>query len=159
MRSVNMIVAFIGSDNYTRSTHTAIQMWGVLGKLVVEEGANIFLFNNANFFDNDCLLIVSQLKMHHPHIERHYHHGVFDYDIGYVEYMKEKYDKVFFPRIGFPLREHLRNRQMIDKCDVLITYCNNDELLSEQKSQTVRAIEYAQEKKKRVINLRCDSVD
>ena len=148
-----MIVAFIGSNEYTRTPRLAINMWGVLSKLVVENGADVFLFSNTNFFDSDCLLIISQLKMLHSNIETHYHHGVFDYDIGYVDIMAEKYDKVFFPRMGFPLRKDLRNRQMIDKCDVLVTCCDGDELHAEPKSSTALAVEYAQEKKKVVINL------
>ena len=148
-----MTVAFIGSDEYTRTPQLAISMWSVLGKLVAEEGTDVFLFSNANFFDNDCLLIVSQLKMYHPTIERHYYHGIFDYDVGYVHDMKAIYDKVFFPRMGFPLREHLRSRQMIDRCDILVTFCSSNDLQDTQKSQTVLAIEYARKKKKHVINL------
>lgn len=148
-----MTVAFIGSDNYTQTSLLAIRMWEVVANLVVEEGADVFLFSNANFYEHICWEIVSQLKMNYSNIERHYHHGGFDYDIGYVDYLKEFYDNLFFPKMGVPLPRYLRNRAMIDKCDVLITYCSNEELHAEQKSLTALAIVYAREKNKRVVNL------
>ena len=92
-----MKVAFIGSDYYTRTPYLAISMFDIFANLIAE-GAEVFLFNNANSFCNDCLLVIDQMKMHHPNIKRH---------------------------------RNLRNRKMIDECDVLITYCSNEELHAE----------------------------
>ena len=148
-----MTVAIIGVDEYVWTTALAIRAWRTLAKLVVREGANIFLFNNGGQFDRECWTIVSQLKTRHSEIERHYHHGGCDYDVGYVDYISEFYDKVVFPQMGIPLRCYLRDRQMIDKCDVLVTWCLYEDLHAEQKNPAALAILYAQYKKKRVINL------
>ena len=148
-----MIVAIIGSNECDRSAFLAMRTWEVLTKLVTNEGANIFLFNNGGQFDSDCWEVVSQLKMRTSKIERHYYHGGFDYDVGYVSYMKEFYEKVFFPEKGIPLRSHLRNRKMIDECDVLVTYYYDLQLEEEPKAPVALAVEYAREKKKRIINL------
>ena len=148
-----MIVAVIGPNDHERTAMLAIRTWEVLSKLVTENGANIFLFNNGGQFDRDCWEVVSQLKRRVPEIERHYYHGVFDYSVGYVSYMKEFYDKVFFPTQGVPLKSHSRNCQMIDKCDVLLTYYYELQLNEEPKTSTVLAVEYARKKKKQIINL------
>ena len=148
-----MVVAFIEADKYERTAALAIRAWNVLSKLVVEEGADVFLFNNEGPFDNDCWLIVSQLQMLYPNIQRHYYHGGCDYDVGYVDYMSDSYDKVIFPEQGSPFPSNLRDRAMIDRCDVVLTYCNNKQMQSERKSGGALAVELARKMKKRVINL------
>ena len=148
-----MIVAIIGPNDHHRSAFLAMRTWEVLTKLVTRESARVFLFNNGGQFDRDCWEIVAQLKSRMPEIEMHYYHGVFDYDVGYVSYMKESYDKVFFPEKGIPLKGYLRDRQMIDECDVLVTYYYDLQLEEEPKSSAVLAVEYAQSKKKKIINM------
>ena len=148
-----MVVAFIGSDYYTRAPLLAVRMWETLSETITVDGPNIFMFNNDNFFDHDCCIMVAQLKMHNHAIEMHYYHGGYDYDIGYFNYFDEHFDKVFFPQMRIVLPRQLRNRLMIDRCDVLVTYCSDDELQAEPKTLTALAIEYAQQKKKRIINL------
>ena len=148
-----MVVAIIGTDDYERSAFIVVRMWEVLTKLVSKEGARVFLFNNSGQFDQSCFEIVSQLKTRSPEIERHYYHGVFDYDVGYVSYMKERYEKVFFPEKGVPLKRCLRDRQMIDKCDVLVTYYYDLLLEEEPNSPIALAVAYARQKKKQIINL------
>ena len=148
-----MTVAFIGPDNYERTALLAIDIWKVLTKLVVDENATIFLFSNANSFDSDCYTVVSQMKERNNEIEMHYYHGVFDYDVGYVSYMSEIYDKVFFPPKGAPFPRYLRDRTMIDNCDVLVTWCNNEKSDAGRQNAAELAIAYAQMKNKRIINL------
>lgn len=147
-----MVVAIIGSNDYNRSSSMAIRMWSIIGRLVVKDGDNIFLFSNANSFDKDCWEIVSQLKMHF-NVERHYIHGGCDYDVGYVDNLSEFYDELYFPEKGIVFPCYLRDRAMIDKCDVLVTYCDNEQLQTERKNSVALAVAYAMQKKKRVINL------
>ena len=134
-----MIVAFIEPDKYERTTETTARLRDVIRNLVVNDGARVFLFANAGFFDNDCYTIVSQLKAQHPYIERHYFHGGCDYDVGYVDWMANHYDKVHFPTKGVARPDYLRNSVMIDKCDTLVSH------------GAVSAVEYARRKQKRVI--------
>ena len=138
---MRMIVAFIEPKEYTRTAVIAEKLQDVITKLVVKDGAYIFLFSNAGQFDDDCYEIVSKLKKHYPYIERHYYHGTFDYDKGYVDWMSEFYDTVNFPPMGFVISPHSRDCLMIDICEVLVT-CG-----------ATSAIEYARKKKKRIINL------
>ena len=136
-----MIVAFIEPDKFERTAWIAERLRDVITKLVVNDGAFVFLFSNAGQFDDDCYTIVSQLKKHYSYIERHYFHGGCDYDVGYVNYMAEFYDRLHFPPKGITLSQHMRTCTMIDMCDVMVT-CG-----------AVWAVEYAQKKKKLVINL------
>ena len=148
-----MTVAFIGFDKYARTVALRIGLQVVINNLIVNEGAKTFLFNNGGYFDSDCYSIVSQLKKRYPHIERHYYHGGFDYDVGYVDWMKEHYDKVYFPPMGIPYPRYLRDRKIIDACEVLVTCYDNDQLQAEKMSATALAVEYALIRKKKVINL------
>ena len=87
----NMIVAIIEPDNYVRTAESMMRMRDVIVRLVVNYGANTFLFGNVGQFERDCYEFVSRLKALNDSIERHYFHGGFDYD------------------------------SMIDKCDVVVT--------------------------------------
>ena len=136
-----MIVAFIEPDDYFPTAKMTIRLWEVISSLVEKENAKVFLFTNAGYFDQGCFKIVSQLKMLHPNIERHYYHGCFDYDVGYVHWMSDIYDKVHFPPMGFPLPSSTRNKMVVDKCDVVVT-CG-----------VASAAEYAKRINKRVINV------
>ena len=148
-----MIVAVIGPSDYDKSAFLIMRKWEVLSKLVSKEGAKVFLFNNGGQFDRDCWEIVSQLKMRIPEIERHYYHGVFESDDSYFSYMKNYYDKVFYPEKNHPLSAYLRDCQMIDNCDVLVTYYYDLQLEDEPENPVVLVVKYAQKKKKRIINL------
>ena len=136
-----MVVAFIEPKEYTRTAVIAEKVQDVITKLVIKDGAYIFLFSNAGQFDDDCYEIVSKLKKRYPYIERHYYHGTFDYDRGYVDWMSEFYDFVHFSAKGLVISSHLRNCIMIDLCDVVVT-CG-----------AMSTVEYARKKKKRIMNL------
>ena len=136
-----MIVAFIEPKEYTRTAAIAEVLQDVITRLVVKDGACIFLFSNAVQFDHDCYEIVSKLKKRYPYIERHYYHGSCDYDKGYVDWMSDFYDNVHFPAKGVVISSHLRDYTMIDMCDVLVT-CG-----------AMWAVEFAQKMKKQVIDL------
>lgn len=148
-----MVVAIIGPKDYEKTSFLAVRTWEVLSKLVSRDGANFFLFNNGGQFDRDCWKIVSQLKMRVPEIERHYYHGLFEKEFNYLSRMKKYYDKVYFPEKTHPLSGYLRNCQMIEKCDVLVTYYYDLQLEEEPESSIALAVEYARAKKKRIINL------
>ena len=138
-----MIVAFIEPEKYEPTAKSRLCIQEIITKLVIKYGAFVFLFSNAGQFDDDCYSIVTKLKKYYPYIERHYYHGSCDYDVGYVDYMSEFYDEVHFPKQGVVLPSHLRFRAMIDVSDVVIT-CG-----------TMWAVDYANNKKKRVIDI-CD---
>ena len=148
-----MTVAFIGSVDYQRKPFLIIKMCEVLLSLINNDGADVFLFAQAGQFDNDFYTMVSQLKERYTYIETHYHHGGFDYDIGYINYMEVFYDKVFFPPMGTPLLRDLRNRVMIDKCDVVVAYCNPESKETANHRIIARSIDYARKNNKRIINL------
>lgn len=148
-----MIVAFIEPDRYEPTAAILLRLRDVIGNLVMNNGAYVFMFTNAGPFDNDCYTVVSQFKKLHPDIERHYFHGVFDYDVGYVDWMASHYDRVHFPPKGIVFPGNLRNCSMIDKCDVVVTCYNGDQSQAVHKSVATLAVEYAQSKGRRVINV------
>lgn len=138
-----MIVAIIEPDKYEWTEGIVARLQDVITKLVVKDGAFVFLFTNAGQFDDDCYTIVTKLKKYYPYIERHYYHASCDYDVGYVDWMSGYYDSVHFPEKGFVISPHMRNSTIVDICDVLVT-CG-----------AASAVEYARKKKKRIINI-CD---
>ena len=148
-----MTVAFIGSVDYQRKPFLIIKMWEVLLSLIKNDGADVFLFANAGQFDSDFYKMLSQVKERYSNIERHYYHGGFDYGVGYVSYMEVFYDKVFFPPMGTPLLRDLRNRAMIDKCDIVVAYCNPESKETANHRIVARSIDYARKNNKRIINL------
>lgn len=76
-----MTVAFLGINDFWQSPQLVIRMWNVL-HVLINDGADVFLFSNDNYFDRTCYEMISQLKMHHSNIELHYHHGGFFCDVG-----------------------------------------------------------------------------
>ena len=149
-----MVVAFIGAKKIPRTAELAIRFWEVLSKLVSEDVADIFLFTNEGAFDDACWLIVSQLQMRHDNIRRIYVCG--DSDDKLKEIVKG-YEKAFVVDELFTngiLAESVRNRLMVDLCDVLVTYCDTSYKSTpriEEEEET--AVAYAKKKKKRIINL------
>ncbi|MCH5157392.1 MAG: hypothetical protein J1G02_05935 [Clostridiales bacterium] len=136
-----MIVAFVEPDEYEQKAWIVEKLQDVITQLVIKEGAIVFMFTNAGNFDGDCYTIVSRLKKYYPYIERLYFHGGCDYDVGYVNWMSEFYDNLHFPEKGVVISSHMRDCAMIDMCTVVVT-CGS-----------APSVEYARQKKKRVINI------
>ena len=149
-----MVVAFIGANKIQRTGDLAIRFWKEITKLIVDDGADIFLFTNDGAFDDCCWLIVSQLQTLHPNVRRIYVSGDSDEKLKEIE---KGYDKALvldeLCNDGI-LAQSVRNRIMIDLSNVLVTYCDTGYKPTPRiKSEEETALEYARHKKKRIINL------
>ena len=152
-----MQVAFIGH----RKIEKTEQIKRVVAKVVtqlIKDGADTFLFGSKSAFDDLCLDVVTELKLKHPHVRRIYVRAAYKYiDEPYTDYLLSLYDETFFPDnvSGAGYRSYVkRNQAMIDACDVLVAYFDKDYRLSAGRtSGTKLAVEYAQKKKKQIINL------
>ena len=152
-----MTVAFIGPKKFERTVELIVRMWEVIAELVVDDGANVFLFTNESFYDYNCWAMVSQLKMHHPNIRRIHMRK----DKQKNKYRLEGTRKSFEKRVllnsvrnAGMFAEFVRNRAMVDKCDVLVVYCDTSCVrMPRIKDETETVMEYALQMNKRVINL------
>ena len=166
-----MTVAFIGHRNVVQTEALEKRVTEVVTTLIEKENADTFLFGSRSVFNSICYDTVSKLKITYPHIKRIYVRAEFDYCDKLMEYLLEYYEESFFPdgvRGAGTLSYIKRNQVMVDMCDVLVVYCDMNYRLptktignltlgvtksTKSKSGAVMATFYAQQKKKRIINL------
>ena len=114
-----------------------------------------------------CLELVSELKDKYPHIQRIYVRAEYPYiSEDYRAYLLQSYEDTYFPEQAINAGKAVyveRNYVMIDRSDICIVYYKEDYQLSKRKnsrhdispyqpkSGTRIAYEYAQKKKKVVI--------
>lgn len=126
----------------------------VITNLVVNEWTSSFLFTNIGAFDAACYEIVSKQKRIFPDIRRQYVSGDCEHDAFERERLSSLYETSILSDEEGSISYELRDKAMIDMCDVLVTYCDiNYQLTAKWLSSTAMAIAYAWKKKKRIINL------
>ena len=167
-----MTVAFIGHRNVVQTETLENQLKEVITTLIEDENADTFLFGSKSNFDSICYKVVSALKETYSHIKRVYVRAVYEYiDRDYTDYLLSFYEETFFPDKvnGAGTNSYVvRNRVMVDMCDVLVTYCDENYTPAKKingsatfnvvkqhnkRSGTVISNVYAHKKKKRIINL------
>lgn len=168
-----MVVAFIGHREIGKTKELVKRLSDVITSLIVQESADTFLFGSKSEFDSLCHSIVSTLKEIYPHIQRVYVRAEYEFiDTSYTDYLLTYYEKTLYPKQvhnSGKLSYVKRNQVMVDRCDVLVTYCdpnynppqkNAHNTMSgvvhaqrKNKSGTVFAVTYAQQRKKQIINL------
>ncbi len=153
-----MKVAFIGHRNIERTQELRECLTQTVESLIVNENADIFLFGSRSAFNDLCYEIVTELQNKYGHIKRIYVRAEYEYiKKEYIDYLSSLYEDTFFPIEvhGAGVLSYIkRNRVMIDMCDVLVAYCNQDYAPPTRvRSGTKTAVEYARSKHKRIINL------
>ncbi|MDE7216131.1 MAG: hypothetical protein K2O08_04925, partial [Clostridia bacterium] len=121
-----MKVAFIG-HKYVNNMEEVIQkIEQTLEKLIVEQGADEFLFVNHSQFESLCYDVVTRLKLRYQNIKRVY--------IGFpCEEIRKKHHRLLlskYDRTEYPERLKRsgvmsiirQNEAAVDMCDLLITY-------------------------------------
>lgn len=153
-----MKVAFIGHRNIEQTQKLREQEARIVETLIINENAEIFLFGSKSAFDKLCYEVVTKLREKYEDIRRIFVRAEYEF-IGkdYREYLLSLYEDTYFPTDvhGAGALSYIkRNKSMIDKCDVLITYCNKDYMPRKSTGSGTRiAVNYALSKKKRIINL------
>ena len=145
------------------------RLYKIIEDLIIYKYVDTFLFGSKSDFDKLCLAVVTELKYKYPHIQRVYVRAEFQYiNDDYNAYLLQSYDDTYYPeRISGSGRAAYveRNQIMIDCSDICIVYYNENYLPPERKnsrhdllpyqpkSGTGIAYEYAQKKKKDIVNL------
>ena len=167
---------FIGHRKIEKNDELIKRISEVIENLIVNENVDTFYFGSKSQFDGLCYVIVSELKEKYTHIKRIYVRAEFEYIDGegsrpYREGLMERYEDTYYP-------EHMsnagkaayveRNQEMIKKSDVCIFYYKEDyqpprrrngkrDLFDYQpRSGTRIAYEFAEQKKKMIINVATD---
>ena len=167
---------FIGHRKIEKTDELIKRISEVIENLIVNENVDTFYFGSKSQFDGLCYVIVSELKEKYNHIKRIYVRAEFEYIDGegsrpYREGLMERYEDTYYP-------EHMsnagkaayveRNQEMIKKSDVCIFYYKEDyqpprrrngkrDLFDYQpRSGTRIAYEFAEQKKKMIINVATD---
>lgn len=167
---------FIGHRKIEKTDELIKRISEVIENLIVNENVDTFYFGSKSQFDGLCYVIVSELKEKYTHIKRIYVRAEFEYIDGegsrpYREGLMERYEDTYYP-------EHMsnagkaayveRNQEMIKKSDVCIFYYKEDyqpprrrngkrDLFDYQpRSGTRIAYEFAEQKKKMIINVATD---
>lgn len=167
---------FIGHRKIEKNDELIKRISEVIENLIVNENVDTFYFGSKSQFDDLCYVIVSELKEKYTHIKRIYVRAEFEYIDGegsrpYREGLMERYEDTYYP-------EHMsnagkaayveRNQEMIKKSDVCIFYYKEDyqpprrrngkrDLFDYQpRSGTRIAYEFAEQRKKMIINVATD---
>ena len=167
-RQKNMKVCFIGHRTIRKSK----ELISLLKETIVElinNGATTFLFGSMSEFDNLAWETVTALKSKYPFIKRVYVRSAFqNIDKSYEKYLLELYEETYFPaKLENAGKSSYveRNYEMINSstCCVfsfdknyiptLPRRYNRNVVISQRKSGTKIAYNYAVKMNKRIINL------
>lgn len=164
-----MTACFIGHRFIEKSEKLIALLKETIVELI-KKGCTIFLFGSMSEFDDLSWEVLTDLKEEYPAIKRIYVRSAYQYiDKLYEEYLLESYEETYFP----PKLEKAgkysyveRNFEMIDKSTYCIFYYNenyvppfkrqskrNTLFPVKRNSGTKIAYQYAQKKKKEIINL------
>ena len=138
--------------------------------MLLKKGVTNFYFGSMSDFNDISWEVVTELKEQYPSIKRIYVRSAFQYiDKSYEDYLLESYEETYFP----PKIENAgkcsyveRNYEMIDNSTYCIFYYNEDYVApykrepkhnmlpsTRRRSGTKIAYDYAQKKKKEIINI------
>ncbi len=160
---------FFGHRKVPNSEALRKKLHNIVEELIVSEGYDTFLFVSKSEFNSLCREVLSELKERHPHIKRVYVRAEYpEINDDYKAYLLQSYEETYYtPRaINAGRAAYVeRNYEMIDKSDLCVV-CYNESYsppekkntsphlpLSEVRSGTRIAYNYAIQKKKRIINV------
>ena len=144
-----MKVSFIGHSEVSNRDEVKQRLRDLLFAWIETENADTFLFGSRGDFNALGYEAVSELKNDFPHIRRVYVRAEF-------EYTTAEYEESFFPesvRNAGKAAYVKRNRVMIDMCDRLLVYFDENYAPQRRASGTRIAVEYARQKRKPIYNV------
>ena len=140
-----MIVTFCGHSNlYDSDGSISAKLVEVLEHLVAE-GADQFYLGGYGAFDSLAAKTVKDMQKVHPQI-----HSTLVLPYLNRDYNEKLYDDTTFPPLEKVPRRYAisrRNEWMVDQADVIVAYVDHGW------GGAAKTLEYAQRKKKRIINL------
>lgn len=153
----SMKVAFIGHRKIERTVDLEARLTKTIADLIKNEAADTFLFGSRSEFNSLCYDVVTDLRDTFLHIRRVFVRG--EYEVisrSYQTYLLKFYEETFYPpevHGAGALSYVKRNQVMVDQCDTLIVYCDEQYRPQKANSGTKLAVDYANRKHKRIINL------
>lgn len=154
----NMIVAFIGQRKINYPEALKERLKKIVENLIINENVDTFLFGSKSEFDTLCYEVVTELQAMHSSIRRVYVRAEREFiSEEYRKYLLILYEFTYFPKAvqgAGALSYVKRNQAMIDKCDIVVAYYDDQYIPSTKtKSGTKMAVVYAIKNHKRLINL------
>lgn len=153
-----MKVAIIGHRTIDKTPELIDRLTNTITDLIVNEGADTFLFGSKSEFNSLCYEIVTELRYKYPHIKRIYERAeckvIPDFYLKKVlTYFEDTFYSDKVDQAG-RLAYVVRNEIMVLACDVLLVYYDSEyHPASNKNSGTRLAVTFAQKKQKRVINV------
>lgn len=150
--------SFLGHRKIEVTTNLKERVREVLEELIKDKGVDVFLFGSRSTFIDLCYEIVTELKEKYPFLSRVYVRAEYPYiNEDYVKYLKQFYEESYYYDKNFKtgwLSYVKRNEFLINESDFcLFYYDSNYSPKSKTKSGTKLAYNYAEKKKKTIINL------
>ncbi len=153
-----MIVAFIGHRTINCTEVLRDKLKRIIENLIVNENADTFLFGSKSEFNTLCYDVVTELQGKYNAIRRVYVRAEYEFiSEEYKNYLLCLYEFTYFPKVvqeAGVLSYVKRNQAMIDKCDVVVAYYDDQYMPpTKTKSGTQMAVIHAIQNHKRLINL------
>lgn len=136
-----MKVGFIGHRTVKYKEMIELKLIKKINTLI-DIGVNEFVFGSNSEFDNICY-----------HIIENYNKKITIFCCGKEN---RRYDKIFYTNVPFENRKNIyieRNKSLIDYCDIIIFYFDDQYSFPKTNSGTRIAYEYALRKRKQVFNI------
>ena len=170
---IEKTACFFGHRKIDATDGLMTALYKEIENLIVVDKIDIFLFGSKSQFDDLCYKVVTDLKSKYPNIQRVYVRAESEYIDGegsraYREGLLEHYEHTYYPESVSGAGKAVyvkRNQHMIDKSSVCVVYYDENykparrkqsrrDLFDYQpKSGTGLAYKYAEQKKRRIINL------
>lgn len=152
-----MKVAVIGHRKINKSQDLIDRLTKIFVELIENEGADTFLFGSKSQFDDLCYDIVTELRYKYTFIQRVWVRAEYRYfGKDYLKGVLTLYEDTVFPTKvcgAGKLVYIMRNETLVTMCDVLIVYLDLEYKHKTAKSGTKMAVDYAQKRSKRIINV------
>lgn len=148
---------FLGHREINETKELKLHLYSIIENLILKEKIDNFLFGSKSRFNSLCYKQVTEIKEKYPDIKRIYVRAEFpQINESYESYLLENYEITYFPQsaIGAGRAVYIkRNYDMIDKSEFCIFYYQENYLPHNRKSGTKTALDYAINRKKKIIIL------
>ena len=151
------VCCFIGHRTIDETEELVARLSALIEDLITKENTDTFLFGSRSRFNRLCYELVTNHKEKYPHIKRVYVRAEYPYiSDSYKAMLLKEYEDTYFPEnvIGAGRAAYSeRNEEMIRKSDICVIYYRESLALTNRRSGTKNALEFAQKQKKRIINV------
>lgn len=146
---------FIGHRKIEDTLELRTKLCETIERLITDENVDTFLFGSKSEFNSVCRELVTKIKEKYPYIMRVYVRAEYpDINDDYKAYLLQDYEETYYPEkiknAGRAVYVE-RNCEMINKSRFCIVYCDEDYYLTNRKSGTRIALDYALKQKKEII--------